>query len=303
MAGSWREEDKGSSTSQSGWQAMAWLTPVECACGPGSRITHTHTASVLDALLTRLNLHDVPGKQTVFWYADFTWNWPLDRVSRICITFPVFWTLRCNYWIIPGSKFVCFYLTSDPDPLKLAIWWEHIDSYKTRSLCVCWHSSFLFSCLESQHASSWSPFSPAPPTTQTHLPSLYLTCYNTLVLWKCVFLISHFHVKLLFGKLYHDLGSVPGWGKSPGEGNGNPLQYPCLGNAMDRGAWLATVHRITKSWTLLSKTTAAASVEDLGPEGGREGGLGTQSKNCIQSLQCTCRECPCFLGNTCGTRI
>ena len=39
-----------------------------------------------------------------------------------------------------------------------------------------------------------------------------------------------------------DLGSIPGSGRSPGEGNGNPLQYPCLENPMDRGAWWATVH-------------------------------------------------------------
>ena len=40
-----------------------------------------------------------------------------------------------------------------------------------------------------------------------------------------------------------DEGSIPGLGGSPGEGNGNPLQYSCLGNPMDRGAWGATVHR------------------------------------------------------------
>ena len=39
-----------------------------------------------------------------------------------------------------------------------------------------------------------------------------------------------------------DAGSIPGLGRSPGEGNGNPLQYSCLENPMDRGAWLATVH-------------------------------------------------------------
>ena len=43
-----------------------------------------------------------------------------------------------------------------------------------------------------------------------------------------------------------DLGSIPGWGRSPGEGNWSPLQYSCLGNPMDRGAWQATVHGITK---------------------------------------------------------
>ena len=43
-----------------------------------------------------------------------------------------------------------------------------------------------------------------------------------------------------------DKGSIPGSGKSPGEGNGNPLQYSCLGYPMDRGAWLTTVHGVTK---------------------------------------------------------
>ena len=43
-----------------------------------------------------------------------------------------------------------------------------------------------------------------------------------------------------------DQGSIPGLGRSPGEGNGNPLQYSCLGNPMDRGASQATVHGVTK---------------------------------------------------------
>jgi len=46
-----------------------------------------------------------------------------------------------------------------------------------------------------------------------------------------------------------DAALIPGLGRSPGEGNGNPLQYFCLGNAMDRGTWQATVHRVTKSQT------------------------------------------------------
>ena len=44
-----------------------------------------------------------------------------------------------------------------------------------------------------------------------------------------------------------DKGSIPGLGKSPGEGNGNPLQNSCLKNSMDRGAWQATVHWVTES--------------------------------------------------------
>ena len=49
-----------------------------------------------------------------------------------------------------------------------------------------------------------------------------------------------------------DLGSIAGSGRSLGEGNGNPLQYSCLENPMDGGAWLATVHGVTKSRTQLS---------------------------------------------------
>ena len=48
-----------------------------------------------------------------------------------------------------------------------------------------------------------------------------------------------------------DAGLIPGSGKSSGEGNGNPLQYFCLGNPMDRGAWEATVYGVTKSQTQL----------------------------------------------------
>ena len=46
-----------------------------------------------------------------------------------------------------------------------------------------------------------------------------------------------------------DEDSTPGSGRSPGEGNGNPLLYSCLENSMDRGAWQATVHEVAKSWT------------------------------------------------------
>ena len=47
-------------------------------------------------------------------------------------------------------------------------------------------------------------------------------------------------------------GSIPGLGRSPVEGNGYPLQYSCLENSMDRGAWQSTVHGVAKSWTRLS---------------------------------------------------
>ena len=54
------------------------------------------------------------------------------------------------------------------------------------------------------------------------------------------------------------MGSIPGSGRSPGGGNGNPLQYSYLGNPMDREAWQATVHGIANSWTRCSNSTATA---------------------------------------------
>ena len=50
-----------------------------------------------------------------------------------------------------------------------------------------------------------------------------------------------------------DMGSIPGSGRSPGKGNGNPLQYSCLENSMDRGAWRATVHEVAKSQAQLKQ--------------------------------------------------
>ena len=50
-----------------------------------------------------------------------------------------------------------------------------------------------------------------------------------------------------------DVGSIPGPGRSPGGGHRNPLQYSCLENPIDRGAWQATAHRVAKSWTQLKR--------------------------------------------------
>ena len=58
-----------------------------------------------------------------------------------------------------------------------------------------------------------------------------------------------------------DPGSIPGSGRSPGDGNGNPLQYPCLENSMDGGAWQAIVRGVTKSQTWLSNFTLQAHLE------------------------------------------
>ena len=58
-------------------------------------------------------------------------------------------------------------------------------------------------------------------------------------------------------------GLIPGSGRFPGEGNGNPLQYSCLENSMDGGAWCATVHGVEKSRTQLSDFTHAVLLSDL----------------------------------------
>ena len=60
-----------------------------------------------------------------------------------------------------------------------------------------------------------------------------------------------------------DLGSIPGSGRYPREGNGNSFQYPCLESPMNGGAWLTTVHGITKSQTQLSDFTFFSSPQPL----------------------------------------
>ena len=66
-----------------------------------------------------------------------------------------------------------------------------------------------------------------------------------------------------------DAGSIPGLGRSPGGGHGNPLQYSCQENPMDRAAWWATVHSVTKSQTRLKQLSAHACT--FCPRGGKLG--------------------------------
>ena len=76
-----------------------------------------------------------------------------------------------------------------------------------------------------------------------------------------------------------DMGSIPGSGRSPGESNGYPLQYSCLENPMDGGAWWAAVHGVTKSWARLSDFTFTFHFHALEKE------MATHS-----SVQCSCLE-------------
>ena len=62
---------------------------------------------------------------------------------------------------------------------------------------------------------------------------------------------------LMQGMEAGDMSLIPGSGRSPGGGRGNPLQYSCLENPMDREAWKTTVHGVTKSWTQLNAHTRA----------------------------------------------
>ena len=63
------------------------------------------------------------------------------------------------------------------------------------------------------------------------------------------------------------LGSIPGLGRSPGGGDGNPLQYSCLENPTDRGAWWATVHGVTKSWAQLKRLSTHTQYHLCASEG------------------------------------
>ena len=60
-----------------------------------------------------------------------------------------------------------------------------------------------------------------------------------------------------------DVGLIPGLGRSPGRGNGNPFQYSCLETPMDRGAWQALVHRVTKNQTRLKELSMQARGDAL----------------------------------------
>ena len=61
-----------------------------------------------------------------------------------------------------------------------------------------------------------------------------------------------------------DTGSIPGSEGSPGGERGNPLKYSCLENPMDRGAWWATVHGVTKSWARLKRLSTHSNSEGIG---------------------------------------
>ena len=92
---------------------------------------------------------------------------------------------------------------------------------------------------------------------QTYWPHTF--CFKEYVVWRCSFprfSVSTWAFQWSSSKeiacSVTDAGSIPGSGRSPGGWHGTPLQYSCPVNPMDRGAWRAIVHGVTKSWTQLS---------------------------------------------------
>ena len=86
--------------------------------------------------------------------------------------------------------------------------------------------------------------------TKTEGSSLFVAHGNVQPLWKTSLMVSQKTNGGSEGKPFAynvgDLGSIPGMGRSPGERNGNPLQYSSLENPMDRGAWRVTIHGVIK---------------------------------------------------------
>ena len=146
-------------------------------------------------------------------------------------------------WIVPEtlSKLGCW-------RTKLVKNWGHA------MWCWAWDNP---QCKGSLHSKGISWYS------SSLCQALAKTLQTNHLIW---FLLYHCQVALVVknplanaGDI-RDLDAIPGSGKSPGEGYGNPLQYSCLGNPMDRGAWRAAVHGVMKSGTRLKRLSTHACV-------------------------------------------
>ena len=144
---------------------------------------------------------------------------------------------------------------------KISLWnmppkWQIIAGFSTHG-----QGSWLYECLLPSSLSAWvhakslhlclslcNPMDCSLPGSSVHgiLQARVLECCHALL--QGIFLTQGSNPHLLHLLLAMQ-SSIPGLGRSPGEGNGNPLQYSCLGNSTDRGAWLAIVHGVTKSQT------------------------------------------------------
>ena len=167
--------------------------------------------------------------------------------------------------------YVVIYLAAIPYILHNRSWKSQSSKVgRARGLCtrVAGARSWLHYCLGAgESIKGWKESKSQWRFSFSHRPILCLSIYPSILfiyLWMYLyFYISHpFNLWPVPGIVLGfpggsdgkestcnagDLGSIPRLGRSPGEGNGYPMQYSCLENSMDRGAWQTTVHRVTKS--------------------------------------------------------
>ena len=137
---------------------------------------------------------------------------------------------------------------------------------KTRDTEAQWsfltseHMAAMAMCLDSTKKGCRSSVFPPRPYSIFHVSPFGWSSFESFII-KLIIKTS-LVAQTVKASTYNagDLGSIPGSGRSPGEGNGNPLQYPCLENHMDGGAWWATVHGVTKSWTRLRDFTFTSPI-------------------------------------------
>ena len=119
-------------------------------------------------------------------------------------------------------------------------------------VCVCIYIIFLLSL--PTHPQPWDDPSRSSQSTRRGFLCYLVASFYLFYVWYCVYRISLVAqtVKNLPAVQEAQVWCLPGSGRSPGEGNGSPLQYSCLENPMDRGAWWAAVHRVAQSRAQLS---------------------------------------------------
>ena len=153
----------------------------------------------------------------------------------------------------------------DKNKALIRIWWNWnpytlLEKVKQ---CSCFENSVLLLCYAQSYLTTCDPMGSSPPGS----PVLGISQARKLE-WVAISLsrgssprrdgtrvsciaATFFTIEPSGTPAMQEIG-IPGSGRCPGVGNGNPLQFSCLGNSMDRGTWCATVHGVAKSWTQLS---------------------------------------------------
>ena len=169
-------------------------------------------------------------RRLIFFYSYFYWN---------------IVTLQCYVSFCCTAKWVSYMYTSIPYFFKFPSRPLICTTYMCYEVCGNrLNSKAASTCL----ACTTSPFDTKFKTC--HCPTFWTPQYLYHLIYTKGFLGSSDGKESACNA--EDPGSIPGSGRSPGKGNGYPLQYSCLENSMDRGAWWATVHGVAKSQTPLS---------------------------------------------------